>query len=81
MSPEEFMAWRVFDTLSPIGGERDDRHAALIASVIANVNRGAKQEAFTLDDFDLYKPRRPLTRAEEEERFRRAFESAGLVRR
>jgi hypothetical protein len=81
MSPEEFMAWRVFDTISPIGGEREVRQAALIASVIANVNRGPKQEAFTLDDFDLYKPRRPLTRAEEEERFRQAFESAGLVQR
>lgn len=75
------MAWRVFDTFSPIGGERSDRHAALIASVVANVNRGRNQEPFTLDDFDLYRQRKKLTRAEEEAQFRAAFEARGLVQR
>ena len=80
MSVEEWRWWRAFDAISPIGGERADRHAALIAAVIANANRDPKkQQPFTLDDFDLFKPRKPLTRAQEEEKFRAAFEQAGLV--
>lgn len=80
MSAEEFAAWRAFDAISPIGGERADRHAALIAAVIANANRDPKKhDPFTLDDFDLFKPKRPLTRAEEEAKFRAAFEQAGLL--
>ncbi len=84
MSPEEWVAWRAVDAvLGPIGSERADRHAALVASVIANVNRDAtkRREPFDLDDFDLYRDRKPLTRAQEEEQFRAAFASAGLVRR
>ena len=80
MSGEEFAAWRAFDWLAPIGAEREDRHAALIASILANVNRGQHQDPYSLDDFDLYKERRPLTRAEEEARFRDAFASKGLIR-
>jgi len=80
MSGEEFAVWRAFDWLAPLGAERDDRHAALIASVLANVNRGPNQDPYSLDDFDLYRERKRLTRAEEEARFRDAFMSKGLVR-
>src|SRR5262245_28978578 len=80
MSAEEFTAWRGLDAWAPIGDERADRHAALIATILANVNRDPKREPFTLDDFDLYRERRPLTRAEEEARFRAAFQDRGLVR-
>jgi hypothetical protein len=31
--------------------ERADMHAAIVASVIANVNRGKGQKAFTPEDF------------------------------
>lgn len=74
------MAWRAFDAISPIGGERADRHAALIASTLANIHRGPKHAGYALDDFDLFKPKRRLTRAEEEAQFRRAFLAAGLLR-
>jgi len=80
MSGEEFAAWRGLDVWAPIGDERADRHAALIATILANVNRDPKHEPYELDDFDLYRERRPLTRAEEEARFRAAFEARGLVR-
>jgi hypothetical protein len=81
MPVEEFIAWRAFDTISPIGGERADTHAALIAAILANVNRDPKKhDAFTLDDFNLYRdPPPPKTREQEEAEFRAAFMSAGLV--
>ena len=80
MSAEEFVTWRAFDWLAPLGAEREDRHAALIASVLANVNRGSNQDPYSVDDFDLYRERPRLTRAEEEARFREAFAAKGLIR-
>jgi hypothetical protein len=84
MSVEEFVAWRAFDQLSPIDGQREVRQAALIATILANVHRDTKRypQGFSIDDHDLYllrPPVRPLTRAEEEARFRAAFEGRGLV--
>jgi len=79
MSAEEFTAWRGLDLFAPIGDERADRHAALIATILANVNRDPKHEPYTLDDFDLYRDRRPLTREQEEAHFRAAFYARGLV--
>jgi hypothetical protein len=82
MSDGEFVLWRAFDTISPIGGERADRHAALIATILANVNRDPKRTPtpFALDDFDLYKPPPPVkTREQEEAEFRAAFWAAGLL--
>jgi hypothetical protein len=81
MSAEEFTAWRGLDMWAPIADERADRHAALIATVLANANRGQHQDAYTLDDFDLYRDRRRLTRAEEEARWLAAWEARGLLRR
>ena len=80
MSAEEFTAWQGLDMWAPIADERADRHAALIATILGNINRGPHQDAFTLDDFDLYRERPKLTRAEEESRFRAAFAARGLVR-
>jgi len=81
MSAAEFAAWRGLDLWAPIGDERADRHAALIASILANIHRGEKQDAYTLDDFDLYRERRKPTALEEAERFRAAWYARGLVRR
>lgn len=81
MSADEFTAWRGLDLYAPIGDERADRHAALIASIVANVNRDPKQQRdpYTLEDFDLYRERPALTREQEEARFRAAFYARGLV--
>jgi hypothetical protein len=81
MSADEFIAWRGLDMWAPIADERADRHAALTAMILANVNRDPTHEPYTLDDFDLYRERPRLTRAEEEARFRAAFYARGLIRR
>jgi hypothetical protein len=42
-----------FYSIHPFGSERDNIHAAQIASTIANANRGKNQPAFTANDFML----------------------------
>jgi len=80
VSDREFILWRAFDAISPIGGERADKHAALVAALIANANRGPKQAPYSLNDFDLFRdPPPPKTREQEEAEFREAFMQAGLV--
>jgi hypothetical protein len=81
MTAAEFLAWRAVDIYDPIGNLRLVRQSALIAAVLANIHRDPKHEAYDLDDFDLYRERKILTRAEEEARFRAAFQARGLVRR
>lgn len=53
MSSEEFAEWCAFDRMNPGEPERSDLQAAMIASVIANSNKGKKGKAFGLDDFML----------------------------
>ncbi len=47
-----------FYTLDPWGGKRDDLRSGILASVIANSNRGKNTKAFTPQDFvpDFDKP-------------------------
>ncbi|MFI7014154.1 DUF4035 domain-containing protein [Streptomyces sp. NPDC050164] len=48
----ELAEWRAYEQLTgPLGGARGDVQAALIASVIAGVNRGKGQRAPTVADF------------------------------
>jgi hypothetical protein len=84
MSTEEFVAWRAFDHFNPIDGQRETRQLALLATMLANIHRDPAKhpQGYGLDDFDLYRvPQRdrPLTRAEEEARFRAEFERRGLI--
>jgi hypothetical protein len=80
MSGEEFALWRSYDWISPLGGERADRHAALISSLIFNANRAANTEPLGVDDFNLFRdPPRQLSRAEEEEAFRLQFVERGFT--
>lgn len=53
LSSTELSYWMAFYSLHPFGSERDNIHAALIASTIANVNRGKSQHPFTAQDFML----------------------------
>lgn len=53
LTPREFAEWAAFDRLEPIGGRRGDWHAALVATTIANVNRG-KRRPWRLDEFLLF---------------------------
>lgn len=54
----EFGEWMARERMEPRGRERGDIQAALIASVIANVNRGKRSRPFKIKDFVLRWQRR-----------------------
>lgn len=66
MSSNEFLLWQMYDARSPIGDERGDAGAALIASTLANVNRDIRKrpQPFTVREFMLFE----MTDAEERSR-------------
>jgi hypothetical protein len=65
-SSRELSEYMAYDRLSPIGDERADLRSALIATVLANVNRDPKkQRAFKLDDFLLRFEEKPAQTADE----------------
>mgnify|MGYP003151380016 CR=1 FL=1 len=49
----ELAEWAAYNSLEPIGGKRGDLHAGIIASTIANVNRGKGSKTFSPTDFML----------------------------
>jgi hypothetical protein len=51
ISSVQYAEWLAYSALEPWGEERDDLRMAIIASTIANVNRGKGQKAFTPDQF------------------------------
>lgn len=51
MTSVQFAEWMAYSKLEPWGEERDDLRMGIIASTIANVNRGKGQKAFKPDDF------------------------------
>lgn len=53
MSAAEFMEWVVFFEKEPFGAIADNYRAALISSIIANVNRDPKKRAYEIEDFLL----------------------------
>lgn len=57
MSASELDDWREFARLEPFGAIRDNIHAAMLAAITFNANRGT-QEAKTLHDFLLVDPER-----------------------
>lgn len=62
MSSREFAEWVAFDRMNPGEPERTDLQTALIASVIANSNRGKKGKPYEMDDFMLkFQKRKPKT--------------------
>lgn len=67
----EFTGWQAYTALyGPIGPEREDQRAALIAMHIANANRDIKKHPapFKLEDFMLYRPDRAEAEQSEEEK-------------
>lgn len=61
MSSAEFTEWMAYYQLEPFGQERDNWHAAVIASTMANVMR-TKGRGVDVDDFMLKtKPARKQT--------------------
>jgi len=51
MGRDEYLMWKEFYRTGPWGEERADLRAGIIASTIANVNRGRGQKAFAAADF------------------------------
>ena len=54
----EFSGWLAYQAIvGPLGPEREDRRAALIAMMIANGNRDSKKrrKPYEIDDFMLYR--------------------------
>lgn len=70
MTAAEFSEWRAYDALYPIGSppeevERADYwRAALVASTIANVNRGKGKRPFKVEDFMPAEPREAKSQKE-----------------
>lgn len=50
---KELSEWIAYYRLDPFGQERADMRAAVVASIIANVNRDKKQKPYTMMDFML----------------------------
>jgi hypothetical protein len=78
VSSAEFAEWIAFDNLEPIGEaeERADIRFGLLASMIANANRGRGERAFKPGDF-MFRPEllkaRPQTAEEMQARLRLAL--------
>jgi hypothetical protein len=52
----EVDCWRMYYAEEPWGATRDNIHAAMIASIIANAHRGKNSRPFKTDDFMLVGP-------------------------
>ena len=50
MPVAEFNAWRAYHSIFPIGDARGDLHAGIVASTLANVNRGKGTKAYFPSD-------------------------------
>lgn len=44
LTSSEYADWQAFCALEPIGVERGDLNAAMVASTLANINRDAKKK-------------------------------------
>jgi hypothetical protein len=73
MGEDEFQEWLAYFQLEPWGTQTADQRAAIIASTIANVNRSAKQRAFTIDDFMPRYAARPHRRRQTPQEMRNLF--------
>jgi hypothetical protein len=47
----QFAEWLAYSTLEPWGEERDDLRMGIVASTIANANRGKNTKAYSPQDF------------------------------
>lgn len=59
MDSHELSEWVAFDAVEPIGGLRGDINAALICTLLANINRKRGSKALKVEDFLLFRPDDP----------------------
>lgn len=64
LTAKQFMEWEAYARLEPFNELRADYRAAQIVTMIANVNRGAKQKAYQMDDFLLTFKEQEIEKAE-----------------
>lgn len=65
MSAQELNGWRYFFETEPFGETRDNWHMAVLASILANVNRKPGTKPLTVTDF-MYTD--PVTAKEKREK-------------
>jgi len=74
MDSHELAEWIAFYAIEPFGEQRADLRAAIVASVIANCNRGKNQKAFKPADFMPFKeappPKKPQSMSEQQAPFK-----------
>ena len=51
ISSRQFAEWMAYAQLEPFGEERDDLRMGIVASTIANVNRGKDKKPYKPSDF------------------------------
>lgn len=51
MPASEFTHWMALWRMDPWGTQRDNMHAGILASILANVHRKKNAKAYTVDDF------------------------------
>ena len=51
MTSAQFAEWLAYGRIEPFGEERADLRAGIVASTIANANRGKTQKSFTPEQF------------------------------
>ena len=57
-----FYEWMAYDSIDPIGAERDDWRASMVACTIANANRGKRSRTYKVKDFMPTFGPRPVTK-------------------
>jgi len=60
----ELAEWQAFDRLDPIGQDRDDWRAGIVAATVANRSRGKGERAYSPADFVPDFDPQPPTHAE-----------------
>lgn len=53
LTAKQFAAWEHYAQLDPFSERRADYRAASIVQMLANIHRGQKQQAYSLQDFLL----------------------------
>jgi hypothetical protein len=74
---DELAEWQAFSAMEPFGFWSDHYHAALIASTIANANRGKSQKAFQPADFMPFLERRQMPDADRMRQLKQMIQGAG----
>ncbi len=71
----ELSEWMVYNKLEPFGENIADIRSGMIASTIANCNRGKNQKPFKVDDFIIKRVGNEKTEVEKMQEIKAGFEA------